>query len=351
MMAYLGYQTGYQPGILNTMGATGTEATGTAAPAPTFGPENTSRQITLGLKSRWMDNKLQLNAELFQISMKDRPFGGTNSNLVVVGNAADPQCQTFAPPTLASNVGASRPAVPSNYSCLAPAVQLVADNQTKGLDIEFNYLPTANDRLDLSLEYLDAIYSGRPNLSGFNPTVQTIIDSANINTAPPFVPAGTPTLFATNPALATQLATSLLATYNARLDAFVGKQLQNASKYSANFSYEHRFALGNGSSLSPKINAEYKSAYWSQGGTFPPTGFGQVDLLDKGSLVKQDGYVLWNASVDWATSDGKFSLNAYVKNIQNKPIMLNIGGEPGVTVNYVSLSPPRTFGAVFSVKL
>jgi iron complex outermembrane receptor protein len=344
-MAYANYQTGYQPGIVNVMGASGTVNVN-AAPAPIFGPENTSKQITVGFKSRWLENKLQFNVEAFQIDMKDRPFGGNNSNLLVVGNAADPQCQTFAPPTLTSSVALSRPAVPANYSCLAPLVQLVSDNRSRGVDFEVNYLPTASDRIDVSIEYLDAIYSGRPNLAGFSPTVQTVIDSATANT-----PAGTTPLATSNPALATTLATNLLNLYNAGIDSYVGKQVQNASKYSGNFTYEHRFSFGGGASVAPRVNAEYKSEYWSQGGTFPPTGFGLVDLLDKASLVRQEGYVLWNASIDYSNADGKFSINAYVKNIQNKPILINIGGEPGVTVNYVSLSPPRTFGVVFGLRL
>lgn len=345
-MAYASYQTGYQPGILNVMGASGSVGAGTAAPAPTYGPENTSKQATLGFKSRWLQNKLQFNVEAFQIDIDSRPFGGTNSNLVVVGNAADSQCAFLSPGALSGSVALSQPAVPGNYSCLVPLAQLVADNRSRGVDIELNYLPTAKDRIDLSFEYLDAIYSGRPNLSGFNPTAQSIMDSATNNTAP-----GTTPLATSDPAQASALATNLLNLYNARLDSFVGKQLQNASKYSANLNYQHRFVFNNDNSVSPRINAEYKSAYWTQGGTIPPTGYGLVDLLDERSLLRQDGYVLWNAGLEYATSDGKFSMNAYVKNIQNKPVMINIGGEPGVTVNYVSLLPPRTYGVIFNLRL
>jgi outer membrane receptor protein involved in Fe transport len=90
---------------------------------------------------------------------------------------------------------------------------------------------------------------------------------------------------------------------------------------------------------------EYKDTYWSQGG-----GPG-ANIVQPGNSI-QDAYTLWNAFLNWTSSDDKFNISAYVKNIEDKPILTNLGqGGQGSTVEYVTLGAPRTFGMVLTVRL
>lgn len=311
-MVYATYKTGYLPGALNTMGT-----------LPLYTAANKSNQITLGLKSRFWDNKLQVNTEAFLMDFKDRAFG-TNGNLLNVGNTGvGCSIPTGTTPT---------PYVPANYQCLLPNVPMTIDQRSKGVDLEVSFVPTSVDRVDLTLEYLDATYT-----SGAKAPTYTV---AQINAA-----AGGSNDTAAN---------DLITKYSNLRDSYAGVRLQNAPKYSGNLSYSHQFNLPGGSTLTPNINASYKDAYWSQGsgtsGILNPDGtaFSPNQAMVKGSWVRQDAYTLWNFYTTWVASDGKFSINGYVKNIQNKAILTNLGGEPGSTVPYVSLDAPRTYGVAFS---
>lgn len=313
-MVYATYKTGYLAGSLNTMGT-----------SPLYTPKNTSNQIALGLKSRWFDSKLQLNVEAFLMDFKDRVFGN-NGNLLNVGTTSATNCAITAGTSPA-------PFVSPDYGCLLPNVPMTVDQRSQGIDVEINFVPTDADRVDLAFEYLDATYSGKPNA----PTYTV----AQINTA-----AG-----GTNSAAAS----ALLALYNDRVNSYQDLGLQNAPKYSGNLTYSHQFNLPGGSSLTPSANATYKDAYWSQGGA-GTAGLLNADgstydirrNMEKGSWVRQDAYTLWNAYVTWVGSDGKFSVNGYVKNIRNEAIQTNLGGEPGSAIPYVSLGDPRTYGVIFS---
>ena len=120
--------------------------------------------------------------------------------------------------------------------------------------------------------------------------------------------------------------------------------MQNSPKWSANVSYSHLFNLPNGSTLTPKFNMEYRDTYWSQGG-----GPGANIVMPGDSI--QDAYTLLNAYLNWTSADDRFNISAYVKNIENEAIKTNLGVEPDPTApQYLSLAPPRTFGAVLSVR-
>lgn len=309
-MVYGAYKTGYQAGALNVMGAT-----------PTYTDKNTSEQITLGLKSRFLDNKLQLNVEAFSMSFENRPVGNATGTIFNAGNTADATCVQANP--------VQSPFVPANYSCLLPGAQFTVDNQSTGVDVEINFLPTAADRIDLSFEWLDSIYSGTPSGPSF--TVANLTAAAGVNGGA-----------VNNPA-----AQALLDTYAAQLNSYDGVTLQNAPKYSGNITYSHKFSFAGGSTFTPSVNMAYKDKYWTQGGAPAPGGFDIRTALADGNFTRQDAYTLWNAYASWASADGRFTVNGYVKNIENKPIQTNIGGEPGSSVLYVSLDAPRTFGVSF----
>ena len=320
-MLYATYKTGYQPGSINGMTGIPTE-------------ENTSDQITLGYKSRFLDNKLQFNAEAFSMNFKNRPVGNSTGTIFSVGDTTATSCS-------ATNDDDTPPFVANDYSCLQPQTQFVVDQRSQGLDLEFSFVPTSADRLDLTLEYLKAEYRSQP----VGPSYSVAdVNAAAAADAAAATAAGTPTTFVQNDAAAQ----ALIDEYNDLLNAYKGLPLQNAPKYSGNLTYSHRFDLPNGSSLTPSINAFYKDAYWSQGGAPGPLPGDLRDRFSKGAITRQDAYTLWNFYTTWQNTDGKFSVNGYVKNLANKPIQTNIGGEPGSSVLYVSLDAPRTYGVSFN---
>jgi iron complex outermembrane recepter protein len=101
-------------------------------------------------------------------------------------------------------------------------------------------------------------------------------------------------------------------------------------------SYEHTFALGSYGILVTQIDAKYKSDFL-------------MDLRDiNRPIAYQEPYNLFDGSVTFTHSSGKWSLNAYVKNAMNyaaKNFLVNMGGDMSL-----GLTDPRTYGTVLSVK-
>jgi iron complex outermembrane receptor protein len=264
------------------------------------------------------------------MGFKDRPFtiaGLTSYNTAIQVSGCNAAGAAFIQPYVAPG-----------YGCFIPTGTATVDNLSRGVDLEINWLPTAADRLDLTVESLKSTYKGAPKVPVFTATQLAAAAVANGGVSN------------------TTLAQSLIDAYNATIPAFDGSQLQNAPKLAINMSYQHRFVLPGGSSLSPSVNGAYKSKYWVQGGVGGITGFtGATDIrtfLNPGHLYRQDGATIWNAYATWESANGKFSVNGFIRNLQNKPIMTNIGGEPGATgIAYLSLDAPRTFGMTFSANM
>jgi iron complex outermembrane receptor protein len=295
-MFYVMYATGYQPG---------TFAFGEAL------EEQTLEQWTAGIKSRWIQNRLQINIEGFHSTYHNRPMQGALSTFSD-GWTGDSRCGGFGP-------GAD----PYTYNgagdyCYSYDKPLVPDMVSSGADVEINFLITENDRLDGSIEYLKS-EQGEPNL----PVTESDLIGYNFS--------------AEDAAEAIGALSSQTAQYD-------GLTMQNSPEWSANFSYSHVFDMPDGSTLTPKVNLEYKDTYWSQGGG------PNANIVQPGDSV-QDAYTLWNAFLSWTSSDDKYNISAYVKNIEDKPILTNLGQEPGQTFATVSLAPPRTFGVVLNISL
>ena len=305
-MLYGAYATGYQPGTADAMANRATS-------------KSTTQQFSLGVKSRFLDNRLQVNADVFLLKYKDRPFAYN----LAIGNYNF----GFPPPP-------GSPLVAPDYSGLDPnAAVTVPGQESRGIDLDVNWLPTANDRIDLSLEYLDATLSAAPAAPVF--TVNQVTAAA----------------VSLGGAVNTTAAQALIDQYTALAASYNGVTLQNAPKISGNLTYEHRFNLPGGSSFSPSINLAYKDKYWTQSGAPAPGPLDPRTALNEGSLVRQDAYTLWNAYLNWTSADGKFTLSGYMKNIADEVVMTNIGGEPGTPLTYVSLDAPRTFGFAIRASL
>jgi outer membrane receptor protein involved in Fe transport len=115
----------------------------------------------------------------------------------------------------------------------------------------------------------------------------------------------------------------------------------NAPRWSMTASYEHNFMLGALGTLTPRIDAQYKSKYnllWDS------------EYRDDGSgpISKQEAYTTFDASAAFNHSSNKWSLNAYVKNITDYAVKRSYMGQTGS--EQLRIGDPRTFGATFSIK-
>ena len=294
-MLYGKYATGYQPGSVSDS---------------SFTKAQEIEQITLGLKNRFFGNTLQLNLELFSSTYHNRSLQGGLTVSVDEDATLTEQCRATGDAIMAITSADDGSTTGYNTLCFADGYPLVDDYLSRGVDMEVSWLPTSNDRFDVSVEYLKATQTA-PNVSMV--TVDALTDLGVTDSA---------------------YAATMVAKVKDEADAYDGLPTQNSPEWSGNLTYSHNFNFSGGSVLTPKLNAAYKSEYWSASGP----NANATTAMDHTSALWQDAYVMYNAYLTWQNADGKFSVNSYVKNIANKAVMTNYGG------TYVTLDAPRTYG-------
>ncbi len=291
-MLYATYQTGYQPGSINAMAMSGNLYT----------DAQTTEQITLGIKNQFFDNKLQLNVEAFDTTYHNRPFQGSLSYYI---DTTLSNCNFAGRPDQTPAIVINAASTCASYT---PSIT-IPNWKSKGVDVDLSWLPTSNDRVDLTAEYLKAEQGALP--ISF--------------TADDIAAAG-----------ATANAAALAAGLNSYAAQYEGLTPQNSPEWVFNGTYQHKFALAGGSSLTPKINGIYKTKYWSQGG-----GPG-ANVVNPGAAY-QKAYTKLDAYTTWQSADGRWSMTGYMKNLANEVIQINYGSQD------VQLDAPRTFGATLNV--
>jgi outer membrane receptor protein involved in Fe transport len=113
----------------------------------------------------------------------------------------------------------------------------------------------------------------------------------------------------------------------------------NSPELSATASYQHTFTLGEYGTLTPMIDMQYKSDY---------TMLWDVMNEEEARNGYQEPYVLWDASASFYHYSGKWSLNAYIKNITNYAVKRSYHGMVGN--RELRLGDPRTYALSFSIK-
>lgn len=301
------------------------------------------KSSALGFKSRWFDNKLQFNIEAFNNDYHNRRLSEMISTLYgLTDTTSTLTCSTSINNPFAVQLGTSLAT-----SCFNANINgYTGDMVTRGFDLDINYLPTSQDRIDLAVEYLRSIFTDVPDIGTLD--ADTILAAAGAD--------------ASKRALAQQIADN----YNNFLSGATGKTLQNAPRWSVNMTYQHQFGLPGGSTLTPRVIGYYKSAYWTRGGSAAGTpGVSSSPLQEASWAIDNDrtyplvqkGYTLFDFYTTWLSGNGKFSVSAYVKNIANKAIMQNSSSVGGITTGSiatndlavratggtVALAPPRTY--------
>ncbi|MBX7133539.1 MAG: TonB-dependent receptor, partial [Fimbriimonadaceae bacterium] len=214
-----------------------------------YGPE-TVLSYEVGSKNRFLGNSLQLNLSGFWYDYQDQQVSQVTSNGVQVLNA-----------------GSSR---------------------VKGLEAQVDWLVTANDTLDASVNWLDAKYKDfAVNVAGVN--------------------------------------------VNQR-----GNRLVQAPEWALSAGYQHSFPTAGGGSIVPRIQGLYRSEQFF-------TFFNRFN-------DRQKSYTTLDLSLTYAAPQDSWNVQAYARNLTNTVVLTgaNIGSFTGT--NMYQFAAPRTYGVRLSTK-
>ncbi len=285
-------------------------------------PPEELKSYSLGVKNRFFNNKLQLNASAYYYDYTNKNFRGSEegrfggapgANVTIKESDyphTDPATGEYLPGTDFNNDGDYNdtnlspgdpgfdPATDTSElvgkDITDPWIQQFGQFESYGLDLSADWVITSKDRLNLSLSYLHAKWTDAVvefYWSWIWPTNGLDL-SGRTNTFSP--------------------------------------------KWSANASYLHNFELGSFGTLVPQIDVQYQSSYnLSFEQSFYPYNY-------------QEAHYILNGSLTYTSAGGMWSVNAYVKNATDyavKTFWMDMAGTYSLGLN-----DPRTYGAVLSVK-
>lgn len=242
----------------------------------TYRPEKITA-FQAGSKNRFLDNRLQINADVFYWDYKDQ------------------QIPTFA-----------------NIQPAGFAVRPVnADGWLAGTEINLTYLVADNDRVGL-----DVLYE-RGRFARYD------------------VPAVTITL-------PNGFALPIVAPKTYR-----DYPRTNLPEWSVSLNYQHKWKLENGGIVALDASTHFETAAWYNIDHIPGT--------------RRDAYMMSSGSLTYTTPGDRWTLAAYIDNIENKDVITygGFGVSNGVVYRppanpnaiFTGIRPPRTFGLRLRAKL
>jgi len=196
-----------------------------------------------------------------------------------------------------------------------PVTINAAKSRIKGAELELDWRVTAADEIHSYATYLDAKFTSFPdgvnatvNPDGIYNTFVGMLDAAGAHYAP----------------VATNVPTD-----------FSGKRLPFAPRATFRVAYSHVFQLGGAGTLTPAINVYWQSNTYS-------------DFADSIQAERRP-YSTTDLNFTYRTSSGRFSADAYVRNLENGAVWQSANGKWDETTAY--LLPPRTFGVRVSLRI
>jgi len=247
-MLYAQIATGFKQGGLNT-----------TAPPTEFLPEDLTA-YELGIKNRLMDNRMQLNFETYY----------------------------YLYDNMQAQMPSMAPVGDTGQMDMIMAIVNAEQATLYGLDVEMNYLLTANDMVSVSGSYLHS------ELGHF--------------VLPPN-PFGSPEPF-----------------------DMTGRQMSSAPEWAGTISYEHTWNLDNGDSFIAHLDTKISAGYYRTLEQWQPYAW-------------NDGYHRSNFNATYKQAAGKWSAGVWVKNIEN-------GAQYTWSVPFyrAQIKEPRTFGFNISLR-
>ncbi|MBN1627672.1 MAG: hypothetical protein JW944_14220, partial [Deltaproteobacteria bacterium] len=282
---------------------------------------------TGGMKSRWFGNKLQVNVSGFfydyanklcsgfkvweNITEEDIGFIDNNNNGVWdpgvdvdymgqevergrVNAVIEPDGEYPTRDHLDADNDGNTDEV-YVFTANEPGAQGYGAFQSLGLDLQTSWIITSRDRLNFSVSYLDSEW------------IDLHFEYNWYMIWPP--------------------------------EDYEGITPVNSPKLSMTASYERSIPLGAFGTLTPRIDAQYKSEY---------TMLWDASDAEEEAFSYQEPYYLWDAAASFNHASGRWSLNAYVKNITNYAVKRSYHGMTGN--RELRIGDPRTYGASFSIK-
>jgi len=289
-MAYLTVSTGYRPGGLSGY----SNILGSALP-PFAAEKNTA--IELGIKNRFLENRVQLNADLFyydQIGYQnlDRYTGFSVPDVSGVGThvCGNPDLNTYP-------------------GCVTPTWNAKA--HALGFETQAKASLSASDVLTFNATWLDAKFDSKQG------TCATVGIDASI---PGYA----------GPGLCYD-AYNDQATDALKVFVLNGIVQPHLPKFSGNLDYKHSFHFVSGSELTLGGSVFYSTGYWLN------------PVHDDQHYGYQPGYTLENASLSFTPARGPWTVGAYVHNISDYAVKASV-------LPATSLGDPRTVGLVIGLK-
>lgn len=135
-----------------------------------------------------------------------------------------------------------------------------------------------------------------------------------------------------------------------------GNELAHAPRFSATASYEHDFVMASGATITPRLTTHYETASWlsyfnGDANPFVNANDPADNMLNRGTngtdWDRQKAYFRSDASLRFTSADQKYSVEAFVMNIEDKKIRTNASafGTPRYDPVFLSnLQAPRTWG-------
>jgi iron complex outermembrane receptor protein len=285
-MAYANVSTGFKSGGFYS-----------APPPNTYEPEKVTA-FDAGIKNRFLDNRLQVNLEVFYWKYTDHQESYTGPTTI-------PFFFTF----LTVNAGKAK---------------------SYGADLDVLFKATPNDELSLKVQYNKTKYDEFmfPFLSSvFGPPVTGCAVGPVI--APP--PPGNPP--PGNPQVPSPLPGSQIVDCS-------GKSLVRAPLWNGTVGYRHTFDLGDKGRLTASFDTQFASASYLS-----------IDFLEAG---RQKAYAIGNFDLTYTSDDGRVTVSAFVRNIWDEAVLNQAFRSPFVSRNnpladpdgvvLATIRPPRTFG-------
>ncbi|WP_375194281.1 TonB-dependent receptor [Sphingobium sp.] len=233
-MLYAKVDSGYKSGGFNNFGL------------GAYDPE-TLIAYEVGSKNRFFNDALQFNLSGFYYDYKDQQVSQlVGANTVVV------------------NAGKSR---------------------IWGIEPEFIVAPTRDDRIDLSVTYLNAEFTD----------LCTAVDASGMCTT-----------------------------------SYAGNTLVQSPKWSINGGYQHSFHVLGGE-LTARAQTQYRSMQW-------------MTFLNR-ATERQDGYTRTDLSLEYKPDGTDLSIQAYVRNLENSVVLTEAAQSGLYGAIRSQYAPPRTYGA------
>jgi iron complex outermembrane receptor protein len=282
----------------------------------TYPPNEELDAYTLGLKSRWLDNRLQANLSVYYYDYSNKLATGYKEAYVT-------EDEFYTEDTISASDG-SGGGPNDGYT-------EETDNEYPTMDIyDFDEDGTTDEALAFRITDPNAQGWGKFSSLGLDLSTTWVITSRDrFNLSVAYMKAEWETLH--------------FSYYYSELfedEDYSGMTPANSPEWTVTGSYQHNFTLGALGSLTPRIDGKYKSAYHTMGQW--------KSYLDDYRYTTQEAYTMWDASVSFQHSSGIWSLNTYVNNITNYAVKTQVRVTDRDTT--MRLGDPRTYGATFSIK-